>query len=213
MPMTPKRLLCFAVYPTIVLVVGCGRKADGAAEGKAPESRALAQGPSLHEPCLERRGRIERSEHAAGKFPELQRVFELSGREACRAIDLNRDGRPEMFEYFDEHGELRRREMTAGDSGRVEAVDFFANGKRIRREYDTRGVGQIDTRDYYNVASGERVRRERDADGDGKVDQWSVWHDGKVTTTVDRNGDGMPEPDSAVTTDSKADDFVAASKK
>jgi hypothetical protein len=122
-----------------------------------------------------------------------------TGKELCRITDLDHDGKPDMFEYYDVNGQLRRREADYDTSGVVNAVEFFENGKLARRELDTTGQHRIDTWDYFDTTSGKRLRRERDSTNDGKVDQWWTFDGDKVTIAMDRNGDGKPDPTDVVT--------------
>jgi hypothetical protein len=125
----------------------------------------------------------------------------------CRVVDLNHDGKPDLFEYFDANGAPRRREYCYDDSGVVNAIEYYEGGKLVRREYDTSGQHRIDTWDWFdpNAAPDPKtgrpkhpLRRERDTTGDGQVDQWWAWDGDKVTIAVDRTGDGKPDPETAI---------------
>src|SRR5207249_63236 len=126
--------------------------------------------------------------------PDIKRVYDKStNAEICRISDLNHDGKPDMFEYFESNGQLRRREADFDDNGVVNMIEFYENGKLVRKELDTTGQNRIDTWDYYDAA-GKRVRRDRDTTNDGRVDQWWTWEGDKVTIAFDKNGDGQPDP-------------------
>ena len=119
--------------------------------------------------------------------------------EVCRISDLNRDGKPDMFEYYDNTGQLRRREADYDDNGIVNAIEIYEGGKLVRAELDTTNQGKIDTWDTFDPATGKRVKRERDSTGDGRVDQWWTYNGDQVTIAMDKNGDGLPDPDSVIT--------------
>ena len=55
----------------------------------------------------------------------------------CKAIDLNFDGRRDMWKYYNNAGALEREEMDLDFDGRVDIVSFRRNGKIFRQEMDT----------------------------------------------------------------------------
>ena len=87
-------------------------------------------------------------------------------------------------------------------------VTTYQAGKLVEREYDTTGQHKIDTWDWFDPKApvdgktgrpAHPIRRERDVHGGGMIDQWWTWQGDKVTIATDRNGDGKPDPDSAIT--------------
>jgi hypothetical protein len=120
------------------------------------------------------------------------------GREVCRVSDLDFDGKPDLYTYFDASGQVRRRETDFDGNGIVNAIEHYEGGKLSVVEIDATNDGKIDTWDVFDPATGKRVRRERDLNGDGRVDQWWTWEGDKITILVDKNDDGQPDPDSAV---------------
>ena len=114
------------------------------------------------------------------------------------ATDLNHDGKPELFEYFDPSGKIRRREHMYDDTGAVSQIETYENGKLIRRDLDSRGQHRIDTIDHFDPVTGKRIKRERDDNGDGKVDQWWSFHDDRIEIAMDKNSDGKPDPEATV---------------
>ncbi|MGH7268907.1 MAG: hypothetical protein ACREJ3_00625, partial [Polyangiaceae bacterium] len=125
----------------------------------------------------------------------------------CRVVDLNRDGKPDLYEYFDAAGNVRRRELCYDFTGAVDAIEYFDKGKLARRELDATGRRKIDTWDWFDPNAtldpktgrpAHPARRERDTKGDGRVDQWWTWNGSNVTIAVDRTGDGTPDPDSTI---------------
>ena len=132
--------------------------------------------------------------------PDIKRLYDTkTGKELCRITDLDHDGKPDLFEYYDANGGLRRREAGYDQSGIIDAIEQYQNGKLAKRELDTTGQHRVDTWDYFDPATGKRLRRERDSTNDGKVDQWWTWDGEKVTIAIDRNGDGKPDPTDTVT--------------
>ncbi len=177
---------------------GCSgdSKESGVAAAKMPggsRSESIA-----HEACDEAGNRVESLDANGDGKPDIKRIFDKSNHELCRITDLNHDGKPDMFEYYDASGQLRRRESDFDDSGVVDLIEFYENGKLVRKELDTTGQHRIDTWDYFDPATGKRTKRERDTTNDGRVDQWWTYDGDKITIQMDKNGDGVPEPESTV---------------
>lgn len=161
-----------------------------------------------HEDCSESGNKVEALDTNGDGKPDIRRIFnKSSGREICRIVDLNHDGKVDMYEYYDDSGNVRRREYCYDDTGQVNAVEYFDAGKLSRREYDTLGGHKIDTWDWFDGAPTDAntgrpthpSRRERDLTGDGRPDEWWQWSGDNVTITVDKDGDGKPDPGSSVT--------------
>jgi hypothetical protein len=181
----------------MMAAAGCGNDgASGVANAKLPDG--VRSQVIEHESCDESGNKVEMLDANNDGKPDIKRVTK-GGREICRITDLNHDGKPDMFEYYDQTGQLRRREADYDDNGIVNSIEHFENGKLVRRELDTTNQGKIDTWDFFDPATGARTKRERDATGDGKIDQWWTYDGEKVTIAMDRNGDGLPDPDTAIT--------------
>jgi hypothetical protein len=177
-------------------VVGaCGGGNEAGSASKLPAG-VRAEGME-HEACDER-GRTDAVDVDRDGKPDIRRVYDQGGREVCRVTDLNHDGKPDMFEYYDASGQLRRREADFDDSGVVDLIEYYQDGKLIRKELDTTGQHRIDTWDYYDPASGKLSRRERDTNHDGRVDQWWTYDGDKITIAVDKNGDDKPDPEHTI---------------
>jgi hypothetical protein len=151
-----------------------------------------------HEDCPESGNKVVAYDSRNDGKPEVRRILDGKDRELCRITDLNQDGKPDLYEYYDDKGALRRRESSFVESGDITSIETFEGGKRTHREMDTSGQKRIDTWDTFDGASGKRVRRERDINGDGRVDQWWQWDGDKLTIAVDQNNDGYPDPEATV---------------
>jgi len=136
---------------------------------------------------------------------DIKAVYDKSSNKLlCRIVDLNHDQKPDMYEYYDDGGSIRRREYCFGDDGVVNAIEDWQNGLLIHREYDTTGQHRIDTWDTYDANApvdaktgrpANPIHRERDTTGDGRVDQWWDWApDGTITIGMDKTGAGKPDP-------------------
>lgn len=190
---------------------GCG--GGGAQPASTPSG---AGGPSVplaieHEPCdVESSSATKVDSNGDGK-PDIVRVMS-GGKEVCRAVDLNLDGRADSYLYFDSNGALRRRESDFDRDGKIDEIAEYAGGVVVRKSRETNLDGKLDTWDFYE--GGKLVRRLRDADGNGRVDQWWTWpHADKPDCPViasDRNGDGQPEPGDLVDTCAPPPDATAA---
>jgi hypothetical protein len=174
---------------------GCGGESSGGS--KAATADGHRSTVIVHEPCAEGGHRVEPVDVNNDGKPDIRKMFDGST-EVCRVTDLNRDGHPDLFEYFDKAGQLRRREFDFDDNGVVNQIDTYQGGKLASRELDTTNQGRIDTWDTFEPATGARVKRERDATGDGRIDQWWAYEGERVTILMDRNGDGLPDPDATI---------------
>lgn len=179
-----------------LVAAGCGSDtSSGVANAKLPEG--MRSTTIEHEPCDDSSNKVEMLDANNDGKPDIKRVTK-GGREICRITDLNHDGKPDMFEYYDETGQLRRREADYDDNGVVNSIEYYERGKLVRRELDTTNQGRIDTWDFFDPVAGSRIRRERDATGDGRIDQWWTYDKDRVTITMDRNSDGRPDPESTI---------------
>lgn len=178
------------------VAIGCGGGSEsGVAKPNLPQG---VRSQNLeHESCEESGHKVETLDTNGDGKADIKRVYDGS-REVCRIVDLNHDGKPDMFEYYDQSGQVRRRESDYDDNGVVNAIEYFEGGKLVRRELDTANQGKIDTWDTFDPGTGNRTKRERDTTGDGRIDQWWTYDGDRVTIAMDKNGDGVPEPDSTV---------------
>jgi hypothetical protein len=162
----------------------------------------------VHEKCDKSAGTLVAVDsNGDGKLDVFTVTDGGGGRPLCRYADLNRDGRVDLYEFFDSTGEIRRREFVYGDATEVDALEFYSGGRLVRRLYDTTGRHRVDTWDWFdpnvplNPSTGRPVhpsRRERDSKGIGQVDQWWTWAGDVITVVSDRNGDGRPDPGTTV---------------
>jgi hypothetical protein len=189
-----------AMGGTAAMGAGCGGSdaESGIGEAKLPEGEHVEA--IEHEACDEAGHRVEILDANGDKKADVKRVYDnKTGKEICRITDLNHDGKPDMYEYYDANGVLRRREADYDDSGVIDSVEYFENGKLAKRELDTTGQHRIDTWDYFDPVTGKRTKRERDSTNDGKVDQWWTWNGDQVSIAIDKAGTGKPDPADTIT--------------
>jgi hypothetical protein len=187
--------------------VGCGGSQAG--DSRSPGGSAGPSTVLTHEDCSESGNKVEALDTNGDGKPDIRRIFnKSSGREICRIVDLNHDGKIDLYDYYDASGNVRRREYCYDDTGQVNAIEYYDAGKLSRREYDTMGMHKIDTWDWFDGSAptdaksgrpAHPARRERDVTGDGRPDQWWTWSGDKVTILVDSDGDGKPDPTSTIT--------------
>lgn len=152
-----------------------------------------------HEPCDMSSPTAARMDVNGDGQPDIINVLQ-EGREVCRVVDLNFDGGPDVFIYYDSQGLERRRESDFDRDGRADEIAHYQGGIVFLKERETNFDDKIDTWDHY--AGGRLSRRERDSDGDSIVDQWWSFNnpaDPKCAIVyADRNADRKPDPDSVL---------------
>jgi antitoxin component YwqK of YwqJK toxin-antitoxin module len=110
-----------------------------------------------------------------------------------KEIDLNNDGKIDVWRYYDEKGELVKERLDLDFDGLIDCTIYYKSGVVEHKEYDTNFDGKPDLWKYYNE-KGQLARVEADRNHDGKVDYWEYWENGKLDRIgYDTNGDGKPE--------------------
>lgn len=128
--------------------------------------------------------------------PEIVRVM-IKGREVCRVVDLNLDGKIDRTSYFSESGRIRRVESDFDRDGVIDEIALFSEGIPTEKRSATTMDGRIDTWDYFT--KGKLTRSERDQNGDGVVDQWWEYPRPECPLVhIDQDGDGRPDPGASV---------------
>jgi hypothetical protein len=209
LPVVRKGARLFPILIACFACAGCGGSTASDPATPSPQQQGERRAETIaSEGCSESGRRVELLDTNGDQKPDIRKVFDKgSGKELCRVSDLNHDGKPDLIEYFDDGGNVRRREYCYDNDGLVNAIEYYEGGKLVRREYDTTHRHKIDTWDWFDASSpldaktGRPVHpshRERDTGGFGRIDEWWTWEGDKVTIAVDANGDGKPDPASAV---------------
>ena len=119
------------------------------------------------------------------------------GREACRAVDLNFDGKIDVWSYNDSSGRLRRKEYDFDRDGVIDEIATFQAGVITSKQRATLLANRLDTWDFYQ--NGALARSERDSDADAVVDQWWEYpKPGCPMIHTDANDDGRPDPGTTI---------------
>jgi hypothetical protein len=150
----------------------------------------------VHEPCDIKSASTEKIDANGDGRPDIFIVREGS-HELCRATDLNFDGVIDVYSYFDQNGQLRRRESDYDRDARIDEVAIYKAGQISEKDQSTSVAQKIDTWDFYQA--GTLARTERDSNGDGIIDQW--WEYPKPGCPLihsDVNGDGRPDPGATI---------------
>lgn len=191
-PLASIGLVCIGLA-SAGLLGGCG----GAAIGPSDDLDDNERDVEIHHEACDGGGGKKVDVNGDGQ-PDITHVMS-GGRETCRIVDLNFDGRVDAFIYFDAAGKERRRESDFDRDGRADEVATYQAGTLVQKLRETNFDGKIDTWDTY--AGGKLVKRERDSDADAIVDQWWEFNgdDPKCAlVSSDKNTDGKPDPDTVV---------------
>jgi hypothetical protein len=177
--------------------VACGREAPAAKTAAGPDLPVVID----HQPCdITASSTVKVDTNGDGKA-DLFKVM-AGDKEVCRMVDLNHDGVPDSFTYFDPSGSIARRESDFDRDGKIDEIARYAGGVVTRKDRETNLDARLDTWDFFE--NGKLHHRMRDSDGDGKVDEWWTWSNPDkpecAVIQADRNADGRPDPAETVDT-------------
>ena len=106
-----------------------------------------------------------------------------------KEVDVNFDGRIDLIRDLSDKGELVDERLDNDFDGRVDLVVFFERGAIVRKEYDTNFDAKVDLWRFFD--KGAMLREEADLNYDGKIDYWEYFEGGKLDRVgIDRDGDG-----------------------
>ncbi len=186
-----------ATVASVAALTACSSGKDsGVANAKLPEG--VRDEAIDHQSCSESGNRVEQLDANNDSKFDVKIIYSgQNGAKMCLISDLNHDGKPDMYEYYDKEGALRRREADYDANGTIDSIEDYELGRLVERELDTTGQQRIDTWEFYD-STGKLVRRERDSTNDGRIDQWAIFDGQHQTIAFDKDGDGQPDPIDAV---------------
>jgi hypothetical protein len=194
-----QRFLSLGLALSLLPAVACSSADTDADKAKSPANNEKRDTTITHEPCDGNSPDAVKVDVKGNGKSAITHVMK-GGKEVCRIEDLNMDGAPDVFIYYDDQGRERRREQDFDRDGRADEITIFENGQLKLKMRETNFDNKLDTWDYYE--NGRLVKRERDSDGDGIIDQWWQFNNPQkphcAIVASDRNADGKPDPDSVV---------------
>src|SRR5262249_42852113 len=124
--------------------------------------------------------------------------------------DTNRDGRPDVWQYYDNAGVLLRVNVDTKFDGRSDVQESYRDGHLIRRESDRNFDDRIDRIDDFDATTGVRTRSVVDTDFNGRADLLVLLADGQPVYSR-RATDLEPVPAGAAqTVERESDDLLLA---
>ncbi len=172
----------------VATIAGCA--SWGSEEDESTEESQLerARHGNLSDAGLE----VDRADLNGDDRPDQWRYYD--GDRLVRVErDMNFDGDIDMWQHYNEEGELIEEEVALDRAGHVDVVAFYEDG-RLRRQMMASGFdGSFPIERFYD--NQERLLRvERDSSGDGQVDVWEYYDDGeRQRIGWDTSGDGQPD--------------------
>src|SRR5690606_33475741 len=119
------------------------------------------------------RERVAREQIDADFDGRFETVAEyVDGEQVRRITDSSGRGTPERVEHY-ASGRLVRVELDEDRDGRVDLWNFYdPEGRLEKQEQDRSGDGKVDTWVTLDPATGKETRVLSDRNGDGRVDSW-----------------------------------------
>lgn len=166
----------------------------------------VSQGGSIDPTCTPRVESVEADLNQDG-HSDLRRVYLIGcpvmlGQEVqpvliCREVDLNFDGRKDVFRYF-RAGAVATEHQDWDFDGTIDAIVYFAEGRPFSIELDRNGDGRFEMQVVLHEGNVRRVKV--DAVGDHHFDihedYWVDQGTGQsqlVSIQYDLQGDGTPD--------------------
>lgn len=187
--------VALCAFSALAFQSGCSGSVQGGAQSAAG-GQTRRDTRIVHEDCAI--DSAEKLDANGDSKPDVWLV-KSSGRETCRAVDLNFDGKIDGYTYFDGSGQVRRRERDYDRDGKIEEIQIFQAGSLVEQQRSTTMAGRLDTWQFYQA--GKLARTERDSDGDAVVDQWWEFSTGNEKCPMihsDVDGDGRPDPGATI---------------
>ena len=100
----------------------------------------------------------------AGRFAAVSPTTRLE------TFDVNRDGRPDRWQYYDAEGAMLRQSVDTNFDGRSDVQESYDGRHLVRRESDRNFDDRIDLTEEFDPVTGEHTRSVVDVDFDGRAD-------------------------------------------
>jgi len=186
--MEHKCLRTVAAFAMLLSACG-GEKAGKAGTTAAGEARRDVPVPIVLEECDGDGLTVDVNND---QKPDIRHAMD-DGKRSCTEIDMNFDGKSDVYRFYENDGAAVRFEQHDLDfDGRIDQQAFYATGAMQRKELDTNFDGLVDTWMWCKgpmVDRAERARRKP-----GRVDTWETYAEGELTEIqYDENNDGKPE--------------------
>jgi len=108
-----------------------------------------------------------------------------------RPLDENGDGRPDVWQGFDAHGQITEVDIDSNFDGRPDILEYYQRGALVRRESDRNFNGQADLVEEFDADTHERTRSVIDIDFDGTADLLVLFHDGRPVFSKRTSANGL----------------------
>ncbi len=185
---------------TLVLAVGlCGCGGGGGGASSGPDYRTAVDTRIEHQPCAADAKDYKGLDANRDGRADVRTAPDGSGGR-CRVFDLNLDGQPDSWTYYNAKGQLVRREADFDRDGRIDEIALYVSGHLSEKRRATTLGGALDTWQVYK--GGQLAVTRRDADLDGYLDQWWEYpdpaHPECPLIHSDVDGDGRPDPGATV---------------
>lgn len=179
-----------ALALVIVVLVACSGE-RGNSSRRGPDFGGEGE-TSLREPredgrrCPSNEAFLEESLDTSGdNVADVRKVYRVEGEGdkrhkviVCRELDLNHDGRKDLFRFYSEEGRPLR-ELTDGDfDGQIDQISYFENGRIVKQEADRNHDGNADETRHF--IQSKLLRVDRDDNYDGNIDVWEHWDRGRL---------------------------------
>jgi hypothetical protein len=93
--------------------------------------------------------------------------------------DRDGDGRPDVWRLYDARGRLVEIDIDTNRDGRPDVEEFYHDGVLFRRSSDRNFNGQVDLVEDFDAETHQHVRSVVDVDYDGRADLLVLFRDGR----------------------------------
>lgn len=110
-----------------------------------------------------------------------------------KQMDLNHDGKIDVYRFFNEKGMIDKEELDLDYDAKIDVVDYYLNGVVRRRELAMR-FSETPTITKYYDENRQLIRLEEDQSQNGKVDYWE-FYDAGILNRIEKDTDGDGKSD------------------